>query len=369
MNTHHAFDARRHGRHRTSLTVEDYTEAASRHPEFAGHERVLVGRDPERRLTALIAIHSTRLGPAIGGTRIWKHPDFEAGLADVLRLSRGMTLKSAIAGLPHGGGKAVVLADPKVEKTQDLLTAYGELLATTRGSFYTAEDVGLTLPDADFLRTITPNVLGTTAGGSGNPSPVTAYGVYLGIRATVKHRFGTDSLRGLRFAVQGLGAVGSEVARRIFENGGALTVADINPERLARATDAWQATVVSTSAILEAEADVLVPCALGGVLDAKTIAGLAVKAVAGAANNQLATERDAESLSRHGILYAPDYVINGAGVINVAAELEPGGYDRTKVLRRVEKIPHVLAQIFERADREAKSTDAVAEAIAKERLG
>ena len=352
MDTQQIFHARHRERDRTGLLVEDYTEKASRHPEFAGHERVLLGRDPASGLTAIIAIHSTRLGPAIGGTRIWKHPTFEAGLGDVLRLSRGMTLKAAVAGLPHGGGKAIVLADARTEKTRDLLAAYGEMLATTRGSYYTAEDVGLTLADADFLRSITPNVLGTTAGGSRNPSPVTAYGVYLGIRATVGHRFATDLLEGLRFAVQGLGAVGSEVARRIFENGGRLTVADIGPERLSRAREAWQAKVVDPSAILEEEADVLVPCALGGIFDEQTIAALRVGAVAGAANNQLAVPEDAERLRRRGILYAPDYVINAAGLINVAAELEHGGYDQTKVLRRVEAIPGVLARIFARADAE-----------------
>lgn len=352
----------------TGLVIEDFTAEASRHREFAGHEKVLLGRDAARGLTAIIAIHSTKLGPAIGGTRIWKHPTFEAGLADVLRLSRGMTLKAAIAGLPHGGGKAIILADAGTEKTRDMLAAYGEMLAATRGSYYTAEDVGLSLADADFLRTVTANVLGTTAGGSRNPSPVTAYGVYLGIRATVAHRFDTGALDGLHFAVQGLGAVGSEVARRIHENGGRLTVSDISRDRLARAREAWGARVVDPASILDVDADVLVPCALGGILDAATIAGLPMKAVAGAANNQLATVEDADRLRRRGILYAPDYVINGAGLINVATELQAGGYDQKKVLRRVEKIPAALQEIFRRADRDRRSTESVAEAIAGERL-
>ncbi len=368
MNTPPAAASRPDGRARMTLVLSDYTREAASHPEFAGHEKVLLGRDEVRGLTAIVAIHSTRLGPAIGGTRIWKHPTFEAGLADVLRLSRGMTLKAAIAGLPHGGGKAVVLADPRKDKTPALLSAYGEMLAATDGYFFTAEDVGLSLADADFLRGMTANVLGTTAGGSRNPSPVTAYGVWLGIRAAVRHRFGADSLEGLRFAVQGLGAVGSEVARRIHEEGGRLVVADISAERLAHARKAWGAEIAEPSAIMDAEADVLVPSALGGVLDERSIAALRVKAVAGAANNQLAVAEDAERLRRRNILYAPDFVINGAGLMNVAAELAPGGYDREAVLRRVETIPDVLTRIFDRAAREARSTERVAEAIAAERL-
>lgn len=352
----------------TTLEIEDFTAEASHHPEFAGHEKVLLGRDRARGLTAIIAIHSTRLGPAIGGTRIWKHPTFEAGLADVLRLSHGMTLKAAVAGLPHGGGKAIILADARTEKTRDMLAAYGEMLATTRGLYYTAEDVGLSLADADYLRTLTPNVLGTTRGGSKNPSPVTAYGVYLGVVAAVRHKFRQPSVEGLRFAVQGLGAVGSEVARRIHENGGSLVVTDVSADRLHQARTNWKAEIMAPDAILSADADVLVPCALGGILDERSIASLKTKVVAGAANNQLATVADADRLMDRGILYAPDYVINGAGLMNVAAELAPGGYDQSKVLRKVEKIPAVLDEIFRRADTEGRSTEAVAEDIARERL-
>lgn len=368
MNTHQRAAAANVEPAVSGLVIEDFTTEAARHPDFAGHEKVLLGRDPARRLTAIIAIHSTKLGPAIGGTRIWKHPSFDAGLADVLRLSHGMTLKAAIAGLPHGGGKAIILADPKTEKSRSMLEAYAEMLAMTRGLYYTAEDVGLTLSDADFLRALTPNVLGTTAGGSRNPSPVTAYGVYLGIRAAVRHRFGREAMEGLTFAVQGLGAVGSEVARRIRENGGRLIVADVSPERLTRAREEWGARIVDPSAILSAEANVLVPCALGGALNGETIPALKVRVVAGAANNQLQAEADAETLREHGILYAPDYVINGAGLMNVAAELEPDGYDQKKVLRRVEQIPAVLAEIFRRADQRGLSTEAVAEEMARERL-
>jgi len=367
MNAHHAA-ARIAANPAASLVVTDFTEQASRHSAFAGHEKVLLGRDDECGLTALIAIHSTRRGPAIGGTRIWKHPSFDAGLADVLRLSHGMTLKAAIAGLPHGGGKAVIIADPAKDKSPALLEAYAAMLGHVRSTYYTAEDVGLTLADADFLRERTPNVLGTTRGGSRNPSPVTAYGVYLGIKAAVKHRFGRKSVDGRAFAIQGLGAVGSEVARRIHENGGRLVVADVSRERLTRAREAWDARVSDAATILSADVDVLVPCALGGVLTPESIPGIRAKVVAGAANNQLATPADADRLRERGVLYAPDYVINGAGLMNVAAELDRGGYDQSKVLRKVETIPTVLTRIFTRADAESRSTEAVAEMIANESL-
>lgn len=369
MNAHSAAAARKAADPAEGdLVVTDFTAEASRHPEFKGHERILLGRDEARGLTAIVAIHSTKRGPAIGGTRIWKHPDFDAGLADALRLSHGMTLKAAIAGLPHGGGKAVIIADAAKDKTPAMLEAYAEMLGHTLGTYYTAEDVGLSLADADFLRERTPNVLGTTRGGSKNPSPVTAYGVYLGIRAAVAHAFGRDAMDGLTFAVQGLGAVGSEVARRIHENGGRIVVADVSRERLTRAREAWGARPVDPGAIVSADVDVLVPCALGGVVTELTIPTIRAKVIAGAANNQLGKADDAECLRRRGILYAPDYVINGAGLMNVAAELEPGGYDQTRVLRRVETIPQALGEIFGRAAADGLSTEAVAEEIARERL-
>lgn len=350
------------------LAVEDITRAAAAHPAFAGHEKVIVGRDPGRGLTAIIAIHSTRLGPAIGGTRVWPHPDFDTGLADVLRLSRGMTQKAAVAGLPHGGGKGLIFADAHTDKTPDLLTAYAEMLRRLRGVYYTAEDVGLTVADADFLRARTDNVLGTTHGGSGNPSPVTGYGVYLGLKAAVRHRLHRDGVKDLVVAVQGLGAVGSEVARRAHEDGARLVVADIDRERREAARRRFGATVVDDAQILTCDASVLSPCALGGVLSADSVPAIRAQVVAGAANNQLATADDAERLRQQGILYAPDYVINAGGLMNVASELEPGGYDRARALARVETIPAVLAEIFRRADARGLSTEAVAAEMAQERL-
>lgn len=355
--------------HASTLIVEDITLSATRHADFAGHETVLLGRDDDRGLTAIVAIHSTKLGPAIGGTRIWPHPRFDEGLSDVLRLSEGMTYKAAIAGLPHGGGKGLILANARSAKGPELFDAYAEMLALVADRYFTAEDVGLTLADANYLRKRTPNVLGTTAGGSGNPSPVTALGVYLGVNAAILYAIGRKNAAGLRVAVQGLGAVGTEVARRLHWDGAKLIVSDIDPARLAQTERDWGAEIAAPDAIVGMQADVFVPCALGGVLNARTIPRLKVRVVAGAANNQLREPADAERLRTAGILYAPDYVINGAGLMNVAAELTPGGYDRERVLAQVETIPQRLTEIFERADKQNISTDQVAGEIARERLG
>lgn len=352
----------------TTLIVEDITVSASRHRDYAGHETVMLGRDDARGLTAIVAIHSTKLGPAIGGTRIWHHEKFDDGLADVLRLSEGMSYKAAIAGLPHGGGKGIILANAKSDKKPALFQAYAEMLREVAGRYYTAEDVGLSLADADYLKTLTPNVLGTTSGGSRNPSPITAYGVYLGIKAAVAHRIGRNEVRGLTFAVQGLGAVGGEVARRLFEDGARLIVCDIDADRLAKARSGLNAEIVAPEAIIDAPADVFVPCALGGGLNAGSIPRLKARVVAGAANNQLRDAEDADRLAAAGILYAPDYVINAAGLMNVAAELSPEGYSEARVMAELEAIPHQLSAIFARADREKRSTEAVALDIARERL-
>lgn len=352
----------------SALIVEDITHTARHHAAYRGHETVLLGRDDERGLTAIIAIHSTRLGPAIGGTRIWAHPRFEDGLADVLRLSEGMTLKAAVAGLPHGGGKAVILANPGRDKVPALFDAYAEMLGVVAERYFTAEDVGLSLADADYLRGRTPNVLGTTRGGSKNPSPVTALGVFLGIKAAVRHRFGRDEVAGLKVAVQGLGAVGGEVARLLAEEGARLTVADVDVARLERAREEWSAEIADPEAIVGADVDVLAPCALGGGINERTIPTIKAGVVAGAANNQLGVVADAAGLSAADILYAPDYVINAGGLMNVAGELVAGGYDRDRVIAEVRRIPQVLSSIFDRADAEGSSTEEVARAIARERL-
>ncbi|MCT8999303.1 Leu/Phe/Val dehydrogenase [Chelativorans intermedius] len=351
----------------STLTISDITEDAARLAAYDGHERVWCGRDESRGLIAIVAIHNTVLGPALGGTRVWAHESFEAALTDALRLSRGMTYKSAIAGTPFGGGKAVILADPKTQKTPALLAAYGEMLAALEGQFFTGEDVGLTVADADFLSTCASNVLGTGRG-SGNPSPVTAHGVFLGIKAALNHRRGSQQLEGVRVAVQGLGSVGWALCEKLHGEGAALIVADIDAERVEKAKRLFGATAVPAGEILAAGADVFAPCALGGVIAQQTISMLKAGIVAGSANNQLARHEDARLLMDAGILYAPDYVINAGGLINVAAELAPGGYDRGAVMAKVGEIPGTLGDIFTRAEAQRRPTNDIAAEIAMERI-
>lgn len=352
----------------SSLVIEDITQSAHALEGFDGHEAVLLGRDDDRGLTAIIAIHDTTLGPALGGTRIWKHDSFDAAVTDALRLSRGMTFKAAIAGLPLGGGKAVIRADAKSDKTPAMFDAYAEMLATVRRRYVTAEDVGMTLADADYLRERTSNVVGTTIGGSGNPSSYTAEGVFLGIQAALHHRTGDSSLDNRTVAIQGLGAVGWALAEKLSAAGARLIVADINEAQCHKAKTELGARVASTDEILAVEADVLAPCALGGVISHKTIGDLKVGIVAGSANNQLLRHEDAAELSKHGILFAPDYVINAGGLINVAAEIAPGGYDRKAVLSGIAKIPETLSAIFTEADSSGEATNEIALAMAKTRI-
>ncbi len=352
----------------STLKLTDITAKAARLAAFDNHEQIWLGQDDERGLTAIVAIHNTALGPALGGTRVWPHATFDAALTDALRLSRGMTFKSAIARMPFGGGKAVIKADSKTEKTPAMLEAYAEMLAALNGQYYTGEDVGLTLDDANFLRERTPNVSGTTVGGSGNPSPVTALGTFLGVKAALKHARGSDAVSGLRIAVQGLGSVGWSLCEQLHSEGASLIVADIDSTRVAKAREAFGAEVVETETIVAAESDLFAPCALGGVLSADTIPHLKARIVAGAANNQLARHEDAAHLMRRGVLYAPDYVINAGGLINVAAELAPEGYDRAEVMRHVALIPETLTDIFQRAEAEQRPTNDIAQAIAEERI-
>lgn len=352
----------------STLVITDITAEAARLEAFEGHERIWLGRDEQRGLTAIVAVHDTALGPALGGTRVWPHESFEAALTDALRLSRGMTLKAAIAGVPFGGGKAVVMADPKTGKSRALLDAYAEMLAALDGQYYTGEDVGLTLADADYLRTRTQNVTGTTQGGSGNPSPVTAHGVFLGLKAAFAHRTGSTSLAGVSVAVQGLGSVGWALCQHLYDAGASLIVADIDDERAAKAALAFRAKAMPADEIAGADADIFAPCALGGVLDAATIPLLKAKVVAGAANNQLARHEDGELLAERGVLYAPDFVINAGGLINVAAELDRDGYDRDRVMDKLAAIPATLTEIFQAADRFDRSTAAVAQDIAAQRI-
>lgn len=348
------------------LVVTDITAEAKKHASYDEHERVWLGSDRSRGLTAIVAVHDSTLGPGCGGTRIWPYDTFDQALSDVLRLSRGMTFKSAIAGLALGGGKAVIIADSKTEKTPELLDAYAEMLNEIGGAYLTAEDVGMTLADADYLDQRSPFVLGTTKGGSGNPSAFTAHGVYLGIRAAWLSKSGHQSLKDVKIAVQGLGSVGWQVAEKLAADGARLFAADIDADRVADAVKKLGATALGTEEIIFADVDVFAPCALGAILSDNTIPRLKASVIAGAANNQLAMHEDAKRLMHRGILYAPDYVINAGGIINVSLELEPEGYDRAKADARISVIPETLAAIFKRAEDTGLPTNDVSLEMARE---
>ena len=337
--------------------------------DFDAHEGVHVFTDSATGLQAIIAVHSTFLGPAAGGCRWWSYADDAAALTDALRLSRGMSYKNAMAGLPMGGGKGVILKD--APKTEALLTAFGRAIESLGGQYVTAEDVGMTDADMTVIARATRHVSGLpVAGGEagGNPGPSTAYGVFVGMRAAIRHKLGRDDFAGVHVAVQGLGSVGYALAERLAAAGARLTVADVDRTRAARAGSELGATVVGIDEILSTAADVLSPCALGAVLTEASIAALDVAVVAGAANNQLATPADGARLQARGILYAPDYVINAGGIINVVAEYLGDG-DADAVSARVARIEHRLADIFAAADDSGEPTDAVADAMARRLIG
>ena len=333
--------------------------------EFDDHERVVFCRDPAAGLRAIIAVHSTVLGPALGGCRMWPYGSEDAALTDALRLSQAMTYKHALAGTGQGGGKAVIIGDAKTDKTPALMRAMGRAVDALGGRYIVAEDVGTSVEDMAAVREVTRHVAGIAEGGSGDPSPVTAYGVLCGIRAAVSHKFGRDDLAGVSVAVQGLGNVGYALSALLHEAGAALHVADIDGAVVARAVEAFSAATAEPEAIHAAPVDVFAPCALGGVLNNRTIPAIVAPIVAGAANNQLDEESDGTALAGRGILYAPDYAINAGGIINIAFE---GDYDRDLAMRRTEGIFDTLIEIFRRADAEGVPTNQVADHLAVERI-
>jgi leucine dehydrogenase len=337
--------------------------------EFDGHELVLFGHDAPTGLRAVIAIHSTVLGPAAGGCRMWPYPTATEAVSDVLRLSRGMSYKNAMAGLPFGGGKAVIIGDSRTGKTPELFAAFGRMVDSLRGRYVTAEDVGTTTVDMAHVARATKYVsgLGRSPGeAGGDPAPKTALGVFLGIKAAVKFRLGRNDLTGLTVAVQGAGGVGYHLCGMLAAAGARLKVADVLPRAVERVCDEFRAAPVAAVRVLEEEADVLAPCALGAVLNTRSIARLRVPVVAGAANNQLAHGQDGQALRAAGILYAPDYVINAGGIISVAREYYGG--TEAQVVEDIHGIPARLSEIFERARRESRTTNEVADQIARERL-
>ena len=340
--------------------------------DFADHEQVVFVSDDKSGLKAIIAVHNSKLGPALGGCRMWPYASEEEAVRDVLRLSRGMTYKSAMANLKLGGGKSVIIGNPRTHKTPELLAAFARALEQLNGRYIAAEDSGTSVADMKYMTQFTQHVAGihdkpSDAGTrSGDPSPATAYGSFIGIRAAVKERLGRDSLDGLRVAVQGVGNVGFDLARQLKEAGAQLWVTDIHREPLVQAGKELGATVVAPDEIFGLDVDVFAPCALGAILNDTTIPQLKASIVAGAANNQLAEARHGLELMKRGILYAPDYVINAGGIIDVYHERI--GFDRAVLLKHIEGIHDNLMEVFERAREEERPTGEVADAIAEERF-
>lgn len=334
-----------------------------------GHENVMFCQDKASGLKAIIAVHNTTLGPALGGTRLWPYASEEEALVDVLRLSRAMTFKNAAAGLNLGGGKAVIMASPEL-KTKELLFAYGKFVERLNGIYVTAADVNTNENDMVYIREFTPHVAGLPMNleGSGDPSPFTALGVFEGIRAAVHYKLGLESLEGVRVAVQGLGSVGFGLCKLLKEAGAKLFVSDIHPERVRRAVEQYSATAVDTREIHQLEVEVFAPCALGGVINEKTLPLLKCKIVAGAANNQCwDEEREGLGLKEKGILYCPDYIINAGGVINISFEVNRP-YNKLEATQKVRNIYGTLMQVFQLAEAQDCPTYKGAQLLAEMRL-
>ncbi len=331
-----------------------------------GWRKVVHFTDDASGLNALIAVHDATLGPGCGGCRIFPYASFEAGLEDVKNLSRGMTFKNALGAIPFGGGKAVIFADPKKDKTPELLRAFGRAVDSLDGLYYTAEDSGVTEADMAVIRSVTNYAAGMESKGvGGNPSPFTARGVWRGMQAAAKRKFGADSLKGLTVSILGVGAVGMDLARLVHEEGGKLIVADVNENAVAEAVERFGAVAVAPEDAIAAKADIFAPCALGGAINAGNIDRLKAKVVAGAANNQLKTPDMDQKLKDMGVLYCPDYVINGAGVISVGLEII-GAWTKEEMNRRIDNIGATLTEIFNRAETEEAPTGAVADKMALE---
>jgi len=345
----------------------DVTARARRSPAFSGHERVFEARDDATGLHAFIAIHSRVLGPALGGCRMWSYPTPEAALTEALKLSRGMTYKAAAAGLNLGGGKAVIIGDPRTDKSDALFHAFGAVVECLGGAYFTGEDVGTTVADMDCVARSTAFVFGTSENG-GDPSEMTALGVVAALRIAIARRHGSPALRDRVIAVQGLGKVGLSLCRLLAQEGGKLTVADVDRARVSRAVDEFGAEAVSPESLHRLPADALAPCALGAILNRDTIPELMANVVAGSANNQLASKADGWTLHRRGIVYAPDYVANAGGLISIAAGQIEGERDRTRVLERVRRIGDTLKAIFDQSEREDLPTAVVADRLAERRL-
>ena len=333
-----------------------------------GFEQVAYGHDAATGLRAIVAVHSTVLGPGLGGTRFWPYPDEGAALVDVCRLAKGMTYKHAAAGLDQGGGKAVIIGDPATLRSDALIRAYARFVDGLGGRYLTAEDVGTTQADMDLIRTVTPYVTGVSEslGGSGDPSPATALGVLWAMRAVATRLWGTDSLEGRHVAISGVGKVGAALAGHLHAAGARLTVADVRPAAVEAVVAATGAATAPADAVHAVPCDIFSPCALGAVFDEATIPQLSCAAVVGSANNQLATDEDDNRMQAAGVLYAPDYVVNAGGVINIAEE--QGGYDRRRAEERIARIYDTTLQVLELADRDGITTAEAADRFAEQRV-
>ncbi len=337
--------------------------------EERGHEEVVFFSDRKSGLRAIVAIHNTALGPALGGCRMYPYETTEEALSDVLRLSRGMTYKAAVAGLNLGGGKAVIVGDPKKHKNEILFRTFGRFVQGLGGRYITAEDVGTNVADMEFVRMETRYVTGTSKahGGSGDPSPVTALGTYHGIKACAEKVLKTQSLRGIRIAVEGVGHVGYHLVRLLNDEGAKLYVADVDAERVRKVVNEFGCESVNPQSVHGLDADIFSPCALGSVINDETIPRFKFKIIAGAANNQLQDEeRHSRMLLEKGICYAPDYVINSGGLINVYNELQ--GYNQEKALAQAKGIGDILRRVLELAEKERISTHAASNRLAEERI-
>ena len=340
-------------------------ETIFEHPEFDRHEQVVFCHDAASGLHAIIALHDTYLGPALGGTRVWTYASPAEAVTDVLRLSRGMTYKNALAGLDSGGGKAVILLPSRDAKTAAMIEAFGRYVGTLGGRYVTAKDVGITSADLELILAQTPHVAGVGPNGAGDPSPHTAVGIVAGIRAALAHVFGSPDPTGRHVAIQGVGAVGLGVATLLKQAGARLTISDIHDHHVVRAVEAVGADVVGSDAVHRVEADVFSPCALGAVLNEASIPELGAPIVAGGANNQLATPEDGRRLAERGILYAPDYAINAGGVISLSF---PAGAEPAAINARLKGIGDTLSEIFRRAEADGATTADVADRMAEERF-
>ncbi|WP_407352167.1 Glu/Leu/Phe/Val dehydrogenase dimerization domain-containing protein [Luteimonas sp. R10] len=338
------------------------------HLDTYGHEQVVFCHNKDAGLKAIIAIHNTVLGPALGGTRMWPYKSEQEALNDVLRLSRGMTYKNAVAGLNIGGGKAVIIGDPASDKSEALFRAFGQFVESLGGRYITAEDVGIDVNDMEFVYRETEYVTGVhqVHGGSGDPSPFTAYGTLQGLMASLNKKFGDEEVGKYSYAVQGLGHVGIEFVKLLKERGAKIFVTDINKERVDRAVSEYGAEAVGLDDIYDVDADVYSPCALGGTVNEDTLPRLKAKVICGAANNQLATNEIGDEVQKRGILYAPDYAVNAGGVMNVSLEID--GYNRERAMRMMRTIYHNLTRIFEISERDRIPTYKAADRLAEERI-